>query len=87
MFPFGKICKCCVKGSKINTIDLSMIKDVDATSTQTCCFGRDEVFIDAEGEAGVQIMKLPLHSAPAAIKMIRDAVEASQEHQRVNAML
>lgn len=86
VFPYGKLCRCACKGSKMNTIDLSMVKDVDASSAQTCCFGRDELYIDAEGESCTSTMFLPLGTAPDAVKMIRDAVEASQEHQRVNGL-
>ena len=32
-------------------------------------------------------MLLPLGSAPNAVKMIRDAIEASQENQRVNGLI
>lgn len=87
VFPYGKLCRCICKGSKINTIDLSMVKDVDATSTQTCCYGRDELHVDAEGEDGTNIMFLPLGTAPNAIKMIRDAVEGSQERQKVSGLI
>jgi len=85
VFPMGKACRCISKGSKINTVDLSMIKDVDATSAQQCCFGRDTIHIDAEGDANVH-MFLPLGSAPTIIKMVRDAIESSQVAQRVNAV-
>eukprot|EP00966_Prymnesium_polylepis_P271175 6265037-Prymnesium_polylepis.1 len=39
-----------------------------------------------QGESCTSTMFLPLGTAPDAVKMIRDAVEASQEHQRVNGL-
>jgi len=84
VFPMGKACRCCMKGNKINTVDLSMVKDVDSFSAQQCCFGRDTVQVETDHETCW--MHVALGTAPEVIKMVRDAVEASQVVQRVNAV-
>ena len=54
----GRMFKCCAKGNVMNTIDLSMIVDVDASSNQNCCGGRDEVYIKSNNESGGQTSTL-----------------------------
>lgn len=84
VYPFGKLCGICCgcKGTKINTIDIGGVKDVDAASAQACgCCGHDEVYIDAEGlEKGRQVMRLQLGMAPTTVKMIRDTIEETQQN-------
>ena len=48
VYPMGKALRCCSKGTKIHTIDLSLVVDVDASSQQTCCGGRDMVVVEHE---------------------------------------
>ena len=76
IYPCGKICRCFARGSKLHTIDLSNVKDVDASSAQNCCSGHDLVYITQD--ASQTTLKLKLKSAPGVVKMLRDGVEESQ---------
>ena len=86
VYPMGKMCKCLSKGNTLNTIDLSMIVDIDASSNQTCCGGRDIVYIK-DNEGGVNQMFLDLSTGPEVVKMVRDQIENAQQMQKLSAIL
>ena len=60
VYPNGKICRLCSRGSRLNTIDLTKVNDVDAASNKSGCIlccglcctgGRDNIYINVEGKS------------------------------------
>lgn len=87
VYPMGKACRCCSKGTRIHTIDLSLVVDVDASSNQTCCGGRDMVVIEHEKKEEGATLFLPLGESPNVLRMLRDAVEENQADQKLNPLV
>lgn len=87
VYPMGRACKCCSKSTNMNSIDLSLVVDVDSNSAQTCCGGRDMVIVEHENKKDSAVFFLPLDSGPNVARMIRDAVEENQATQRVNPLV
>ena len=78
VYPMGRVCRFCARGSKLNTIDLTYIHDVDSTSEQTCWGGFDTVYITPEDEPQTK-MKVKLGTGPGIVKMVRDGIENCQQ--------
>ena len=77
VYPMGNQLRCCAKSTSLNTIDLSMVTDVDAASEQSCCSGRDRVVLSTRDSDDVTLT-LKLGSAPAVVEIFREAIEAQQ---------
>lgn len=45
VYPMGRLFRVCSRGQRLDTVDFSVIKDVDAASDQNCCGGKDKVFV------------------------------------------
>ena len=87
VYPMGKALRCCSKGTKIHTIDLSLVVDVDASSQQTCCGGRDMVVVEHEKKEEGATLFLPLGDSPNVLRMLRDAVEENQADQKLSPLV
>ena len=90
VYPQGKCCRLCSRGSRLNTIDLSNIKDVDSASNKSgwclccglcCTSGKDTIYISEphpNDDKKQTVLNLKYGAAPAVVKMIRDAIEEEQ---------
>ena len=87
VYPLGRMLRCCSKGQKIHTIDLSLVADVDSSSQETCCGGRDQVRVEHEKEGEGATLYLPVGEGPNLMRMIRDAVEETQEKDKLNVLV
>ena len=86
VYPMGKLLKCCSKGTKMNSIDLSLVVDVDFASNQTCCGGRDTVIVQHEKDSDSATLFVTLGEGPNVSRMIRDAVEENQANEKLNPL-
>ena len=86
VYPMGKMLKCCAKGTNMNSIDLSLVVDVDFASNQTCCGGRDTVIVQHEKDADSAMLYVTLGEGPNVSRMIRDAVEENQANEKLNPL-
>ena len=87
IYPMGRVLRCCARRTRINTIDLSLVVDVDSGSDMTCCGGRDLVAIEHENKEDSVTLLLPLGDGPKVARMVRDAVEENQANQRVSPLV
>ena len=87
VYPYGKALRCCSKGTRMHTIDLSLVVDVDSNSQQTCCGGRDFIIIEHENKNDGAMLYLKVGEGPDVLRMVRDAVEEAQAEQRLNPLV
>lgn len=80
IYPYTKFCGCCCRGRDVDSIDLSMILDVDTTTDSNCCScdNGTMVIIQQKDKREHSSMFLKTDEGPKVARMIRDAVEENQ---------